>query len=88
MENNKADMQYLCNRTLSQELRGIIESIPQSGENILFVVAADLNLKSRYAETFFIATNVAVYSVELEDDSDNKNTSNGISIKSSMFLVQ
>jgi hypothetical protein len=83
MENNKADMQYLCNRTLSQELRGIIESIPQSGENILFVVAADLNLKSRYAETFFIATNVAVYSVELEDDSDNKNTSNGISIKSS-----
>jgi len=93
MDNNIADMQYLCNRTLSQERRGIIESIPQSGENILFVVAADLNLKSRYAEAFFIATNVAVYSVELEDDSESKNTSknkrknkdtsNGVSIKSS-----
>lgn len=49
--------QYLLkNKPLSKQAETVVEKMLEEGEEILFVIAGDLNLKGRYSETALIFT--------------------------------
>lgn len=67
MEN---EVSYLHSRAFTPEETARIEALPFEGEKILFVLAADLNKKSRYAPNFLLVTETAVYSLDEEEKTE------------------
>ncbi len=60
MSNMKTKQFILQNKPLSEQAEAVVQKMLDDGEEILFVIAGDLNLKGKYSETALIFTADAV----------------------------
>lgn len=62
----------LKNKPLSAQADAVVEKMLEKGEEILFVIAGDLNLKGRYAETALIFTPDSIVRCDGDEGDDKR----------------